>query len=298
MDKLVVSTCKQLRSRLAAVREQGRSIGLVPTMGALHEGHLSLVRAARKRCDFTVATIFVNPTQFGPNEDFERYPRTLDADLALLQREQTDLVFAPSRNEMYDADHQTYVDVEGLTTVLEGAIRPGHFRGVTTIVLKLFNLVQPKVAVFGQKDFQQATVIKRLVRDLNVPVEIDVQPTVREADGLAMSSRNRYLSAEDRRRALGLSRALQAAQRLFAEGEPSTERLVSAMWSALSESGVDQIDYAVVCDAESLAPLERIESRGVALIAARAGTTRLIDNELLQPANANARAAAGSKEGN
>ena len=281
--RLVVTTRDELRARLADIRRSGKSVALVPTMGALHEGHLSLVRAARRQCDRAVATIFVNPTQFGPGEDFDRYPRTLDADLAMLEREQIDLVFAPTREEMYREGHSTYVDVEGLTSTLEGAIRPGHFRGVTTIVCKLLNLVQPDVAVFGQKDFQQCAVIRRMVDDLDLPVKIDVQPTVRESDGLAMSSRNRYLSAGDRRRALGLSQALHAAQQLAARGESSTELLNLAMLDALKVA-VDQIDYATICDPQTLRSLERLDGPAVALVAARVGNTRLIDNAILHPA--------------
>jgi pantoate--beta-alanine ligase len=268
------------------VRKNGKWIALVPTMGALHEGHLSLVRAAKQQCEFTVATIFVNPTQFGPGEDFDRYPRTLDADVALLEREGVDLIFAPDRAEMYAGDHQTYVDVEELTQVLEGAIRPGHFRGVTTIVLKLLNVVQPAVAIFGQKDFQQAAVIQRMVRDLDVPVRIDVQPTVRESDGLAMSSRNRYLSAEDRSRALGLSRSLRIAKEAVAGGERSVDKLNQVMRQSLAQSGIESIDYAVVCDPQSLRPLETVTQPGVALLAVRLGATRLIDNEILTPPDA------------
>jgi pantoate--beta-alanine ligase len=279
---MVVSTRTKLRAQLAELRRVGRSIALVPTMGALHEGHLSLVRAGKRQCDVTMATIFVNPTQFGPGEDFDRYPRTLDADLMLLEREQTDLVFAPTREEMYREGHSTYVAVEGLTSMLEGAVRPGHFRGVTTIVCKLLNLVQPDVAIFGQKDFQQVAVIRRMVDDLDLPVKIDMQPTVRESDGLAMSSRNRYLSEGDRRRALALSQALRAAEQLVARGERSTEHLNIAMLEIL-KAAVDQIDYATVCDPQTLKPLERLDGAGVALVAARVGGTRLIDNAVLHP---------------
>jgi len=282
--KLVVTTREQLRTQISSARKQGKSIALVPTMGALHEGHLSLVRAAQRQCDLVVVTIFVNPTQFGPGEDFDRYPRTFEADVTLLQREGVDLIFAPNRDEMYSAQHQTHVEVEELTNSLEGAVRPGHFRGVTTIVLKLLNLAQPDVAIFGQKDFQQAAVIQRMVRDLDVPVQISVQPTVRETDGLAMSSRNRYLSGDERNRALGLSRALRAARQAVANGERSADALTAVMRQSLAQSGIEKIDYAVICEPETLQPIEMLVQPAVALIAAHVGATRLIDNEILDPA--------------
>ena len=212
----LVTTVAQLRDELGAVRRAGKKIGLVPTMGALHEGHLSLVRAARAECDYTVVSIYVNPSQFGPGEDFAKYPRTLEDDLALLAGCRTDLVFAPSNEEVYRPGHATWVEVGAVAEPLEGACRPGHFRGVATIVLKLLNMVQPDVAYFGQKDFQQALVIRRMVADLDVPVAIRVCPIVREADGLAMSSRNRYLSPAARQRALVLWKSLQLAGELVA----------------------------------------------------------------------------------
>ncbi len=228
VPKLVASVA-QLRDELGAVRRAGKKIGLVPTMGALHEGHLSLVRAAEAECDCTVVSIYVNPSQFGPSEDFAQYPRTLEKDLALLSGCRTDVVFAPSNEEVYPPEHATWVEPGPLAESLEGACRPGHFRGVATIVLKLLGMVQPDTAYFGQKDFQQALVIKRMVADLNVPVAIRVCPTVREADGLALSSRNRYLSPAARQRAVVLWQSLRLAGELVARGERSAPAIAARM---------------------------------------------------------------------
>jgi pantoate--beta-alanine ligase len=276
----VVSAAEELRTLLTEARRQGRSIGVVPTMGALHEGHLSLVDAARKDCDLVAVTIFVNPTQFGPGEDFTRYPRTLDADVSLLSSRGVDLVFAPTTESMYGPRHATRVIVAGPSLGLEGEFRPTHFEGVATIVLKLFNLVQPDRAYFGSKDFQQVLVVKRMVADLDLPVDIVVCPTVREADGLAMSSRNVYLSSAERERALALSRSLQHARQLVASGTREVPALLAAMREILRAAEA-QIDYVAICDPETLAPLDTITGPAVALIAARVGTTRLIDNLML-----------------
>ena len=219
----VVSSRVELRAALIAARREGKSIGLVPTMGALHAGHVSLVEASAARCDFTVVTIFVNPTQFAPNEDFRKYPRTLESDLAALAGHGVDLVFTPPTDEIYRPGHATYVEPSGPALPLEGRCRPGHFRGVATIVLKLFNLVQPDVACFGRKDYQQSLVVRRMVDDFDLPIEICVCPIVREADGLALSSRNVYLDAEARRRALVLSRSLRLADELVEAGQPRRE---------------------------------------------------------------------------
>lgn len=276
-----VATVEELRAHLQAARQSGRRIGCVPTMGALHAGHLSLVEAARRETDFVVVTIFVNPTQFGPQEDFTKYPRPLERDLELCRDAGVDLVFHPEVATVYPTGATTSVDVGGVTSVLEGAFRPGHFRGVATIVLKLFNMVQPDVAFFGQKDFQQQLVIKQMVRDLDVPVRVQTCPTKREADGLAMSSRNIYLSPTERQTALRLSQALQLADRLAHDTHSQPSDIEAAMRQHLeSEAGV-QIDYAVLVDPQTLTPLESRQSQMVALIAARVGTTRLIDNLII-----------------
>lgn len=276
----VIHDISELKSAVAAARAAGRRIGVVPTMGALHEGHLSLVDAARRDCDFIVATIFVNPTQFGPGEDFNKYPRTLAADVEKLATRGVELVFAPEAAAMYGPDHATKVIVSGPALSLEGDFRPTHFEGVATIVLKLFNLVQPDRAYFGRKDFQQATVVERMVADLDIPVEVIVCPTVRDPDGLAMSSRNVYLSAEERTRALSLSQALALAKQLIAAGETDTAQVITKMREVLTAADAE-IDYVAICKAGTLAHVERIDGPAVALIAARIGKTRLIDNELL-----------------
>jgi pantoate--beta-alanine ligase len=252
-------------------------------MGALHEGHLSLVRAAKAECDYTVVSIYVNPTQFGPNEDLAKYPRTLDADLALLGGCRTELVFAPSNEEMYRPGHATQVDLRAVAEPLEGVCRPGHFRGVATVVLKLFNMVQPDAAYFGQKDFQQALVIRRMVADLDVPVAIRVCPIVREPDGLAMSSRNRYLSPAARQRALVLWKSLQLAGELVQRGERSAQAIEARM-RALVETAEDaRIDYVALADPETLQPIETIAGRTLAALAVKIENTRLIDNCVLEP---------------
>lgn len=250
-------------------------------MGALHAGHLSLVDAAR-RCDYTIVTIFVNPTQFGPGEDFQRYPRTLGADLDALASRKVDLVFAPPTEEMYAAGDATRVEVAGPALPLEGEFRPGHFNGVATIVLKLFNLVGPCHAFFGQKDYQQAAVVRRMAGDLNVPVEIEVCSIVRDHDGLALSSRNVYLDAAARRQALSISRSLQAAREHYAAGERRAAAISQRMREVMSSAPGLRIDYAAVVDAQTLQTIEQIERPAVALVAARIGSTRLIDNHLLE----------------
>jgi len=270
----------ELRALVAEARRANQQVGLVPTMGALHAGHLSLAEAASRDCQLVIVTIFVNPTQFGPGEDFSRYPRTLEKDLALLADRGAQLVFAPATDVMYVAGHATYVEVEGPARRWEGEFRPGHFRGVATIVLKLFNLVQPDRAYFGQKDFQQALVVRRMIADFNLPIVLEVCPTVREPDGLALSSRNVYLSAAERERALAISRSLQAIKTAHAGGARDATKLIEQARETLRAAGL-QIDYVAIADRQSLAPLERIDQPAVALIAARVGTTRLIDNELI-----------------
>jgi pantoate--beta-alanine ligase len=250
-------------------------------MGALHAGHLSLVDASRAECDRTMATIFVNPTQFGPGEDFSSYPRTLDADLDALGRHGVRLVFAPSRAEIYPDGFSTFVENEGVASRWEGACRPGHFRGVTTIVAKLLNLVSPNVAYFGQKDYQQSLVIRRMVADLAMQSTIRVCPIVRESDGLALSSRNAYLSADQRHRALALSQSLRLAGRLVDQGEQDTATIERQMRDLISATGDVDVDYIALADPHTLEPVAQIAGPTVAMLAARLGTTRLIDNAIL-----------------
>lgn len=250
-------------------------------MGALHAGHLSLVERSIQECERTVATIFVNPTQFGPNEDFSRYPRTLEDDLSALRALEVDLVLTPSHEVLYPAGFSTFVEPPEVSRPLEGVFRPGHFRGVATVVLKLFQILPASVAYFGQKDYQQLAVIRQMVSDFNVPIRIQGCPTLRESDGLAMSSRNRYLSETQRRAALSLWLALQATKRLVEYGEREVARLESNMSEVLLQHGAESIDYARVVDADTLSEIQTIQSSAIALIAARIGQTRLIDNLLL-----------------
>jgi pantoate--beta-alanine ligase len=278
-------TKAELRAALSDARRPGQTIGLVPTMGYLHEGHLSLIRAARAECDLAVMSLFVNPTQFGPGEDLDRYPRDEERDLRLAGEAGADLVFAPPVEEVYAPDASTAVEVTAsLTGVLDGDSDrrgPEHFRGVTTVVAKLFNIVGPDVAYFGQKDAQQAVVIRRMVRDLDFPVRIEVMPTVREADGLAMSSRNAYLKPADRERATALSRALAAAER--GARADSLESGLEAARRELAEAGIEP-EYLEARDAETLEPVQALEGRPVLVaVAARVGAARLIDNVLIQP---------------
>lgn len=272
---MIVSTLQELRSARALLDEP---VGFVPTMGYLHEGHLSLARRAAQECASVVVSIFVNPTQFGPAEDLGRYPRDLERDLRLLEPLGVDLVWTPPAEEMYPSGYQTWVQVETLTKPLEGAHRPGHFRGVTTIVAKLFNSVQPARAYFGQKDAQQAAVIRRMTLDLNFPIEIVVCPTVREPDGLAMSSRNAYLSREERQAATVLFRALTAAQTAYEGGERQAERLRRTMMDVLSAEPRAQVQYVSCADYESLEELETVSGKALLSMAVFIGKTRLIDN--------------------
>ncbi len=281
MRPAVAATAEELRPAVRAARRQGRSVGLVPTMGALHAGHASLVRAARAADGFVVVSIFVNPTQFGPHEDLDRYPRPFEQDLALCGELGVDLVFAPQPATMYPPGFRTWVEVTGLQDVLEGASRPGHFRGVATVVLKLFNLVQPDRAYFGQKDAQQARLLVQMVRDLDVPVEVRVLPTVREPDGLALSSRNKYLDADQRRHAAALSRALAEARDRVAAGERDGEALRALLTERVAATPGAALDYAAVVDADTLAPVARLSGPTLLALAVRFGTTRLIDNVLL-----------------
>ncbi|MEI7899962.1 MAG: pantoate--beta-alanine ligase [bacterium] len=277
---LVIQTPHEMQAWAQAQRAAGQRIGLVPTMGYLHDGHLSLIAEAKKRSDAVVVSIFVNPAQFGPNEDFAKYPRDEARDLALCREAGASVVFLPPVPAMYAPDASVYVTEERLGKGLCGARRPGHFRGVCTVVAKLFNIVLPHVAVFGQKDYQQVAVLRRLVRDLNFPLEIVAAPIVREADGLAMSSRNVYLAGEERTRALGLSRALQAASEAVAAGSCAAETVRQRMGEVLEKHAL-KIDYVEIVDAETLAPVAEAVHGNVALIAAYCGRTRLIDNRVL-----------------
>ncbi|QDT55078.1 Pantoate-beta-alanine ligase [Caulifigura coniformis] len=275
----VISETGELREAIKAARSQGKRIGCVPTMGALHAGHVSLFHACRSQANFVVATIFVNPTQFAPHEDFSKYPRPLEKDLEAAKLAGVDLVFTPTKEGLYPEGYSTYVTVEGVSAPMEGALRPTHFRGVATIVLKLFNLVQPDVAVFGAKDYQQQALIRRMVKDLDVPVEVITAPTMREHDGLAMSSRNVYLSAEQRKSAIALWESLNLAEDRLHDGETDIQAVAAAMLQHLQKAAGVVPDYAVIADPQTLQELTAPQPRMVALVAARLGTTRLIDNK-------------------
>jgi pantoate--beta-alanine ligase len=278
MPALLTHTVTDTRRAVAAARGRGQVVGLVPTMGALHEGHASLIRLARRECGYVVVSVFVNPTQFGPREDFDRYPRTLPDDLAVCEREGADLVFAPDRATVYAPGYCTFVEVEGLQDLLEGRSRPGHFRGVATVVLKLFNMVGPDRAYFGQKDAQQVRVVRQMVRDLDVPVEVVVGPTVREPDGLALSSRNRYLEPAQRRHAVALSQALHDVRRRVTAGDRDAAALRQALADRIAATPGAVLDYAEVVDANTLRPVDHLTGPALALLAVKFGDTRLIDN--------------------
>ena len=277
----ICKTIDEMRQASRAARVDGRHLGLVPTMGALHEGHLSLVRTARQRCDSVAVSIFVNPTQFGPNEDLAKYPRSFERDCQLLEAEGVNIVFAPSDKEMYPPGSATFVTVERLSEKLCGKSRPGHFRGVTTVVAKLFNIVQPDVAVFGQKDAAQAVIIRRMVRDLNFGVEIVVCPIVRERDGLAMSSRNAYLDPKQRKQALVLYRSLMRVQFLSDKGESDASKLIAAAQQVLGEEPEVRLDYVEIVDPETLDRVGNTSEGALVAMAAFVGSTRVIDNILL-----------------
>ncbi len=278
----ILKTPDEARSLVWSLRSGGDRVGVVPTMGALHDGHLSLVRESSKRCEHTVATIFVNPTQFAPGEDLGQYPRTMDQDLAGLERAGATAVLVPSAEAIYPPGYSTSVKPPAIASLLEGQHRPDHFEGVATIVLKLFQMIPASHAFFGQKDFQQWRVIEAMVRDLNVSIEIVGCPIVREPDGLAMSSRNRYLTTEQRSRALRLSQSLEVAAGQLASGETKTQRIETAMHhTLLGSGGVDSVDYAKVVDANTLQETDFVQGPVVALVAAMLGKTRLIDNRLL-----------------
>lgn len=277
----VIRVPSELQAWALQQRAAGLRIGCVPTMGCLHEGHLSLITQARTRADKIVLTLFVNPTQFGPNEDFSRYPRTVERDLECCRQHHVDIVFIPQDADMYLSGHSTYVVEETLGKGLCGASRPGHFRGVCTVVAKLFNLALPHVAIFGQKDYQQVAIIQRMVRDLNFPVEIVVAPIIREADGLAMSSRNRNLSHAERTHALGLSQSLRLAQDAFHAGETHAPTVCARMSALLTEKYGVRVDYVSAVDGITLEPVETLKPGVVFAVAAFVGATRLIDNTML-----------------
>ena len=276
----ICTTIADMRSASRALYREGKRLGLVPTMGALHDGHLSLARAAKAQCKSVVVSIFVNPLQFGPSEDFAKYPRTFERDREMLESQGVDLLFAPSPEEMYSAGAVTHVTVEGLSDKLCGKSRPGHFRGVTTVVAKLFHIVEPDAAFFGQKDAAQAAIIQRMVCDLNLPVQIVVCPIVREPDGLAMSSRNAYLSSRERTAALILHRALTEVKQKFDHGERSAGTLIAAGKQVLAQEPLARLDYLEMVDAVTLDPVDKASGALVA-VAAFIGKTRLIDNIVL-----------------
>ena len=277
-----ISNITEMQSRCLNARAAGQTVAFVPTMGFLHEGHLSLLREGRKRGDLLVLSIFINPTQFGQGEDLDRYPRDFENDEKLARKCGVDLIFYPDAESIYPAGYATYVTVEGpLTTSLEGACRPTHFRGVTTVVTKLFTIVQPHVAIFGSKDFQQMAVIRRMTTDLNLPVEIVGMPIVREADGLAMSSRNVYLSAEERKQSLALVATLRMSMAEVSKGEQDAARILESAQQRLTAEPDLKMDYVKICNAETLEEVEAIDQQAVMLLAVSVGKTRLIDNSLL-----------------
>lgn len=276
----IITTVAEMKEQVAEWKAEGLTIGLTPTMGALHEGHMSLMERARKECDRVVASVFVNPIQFGPDEDYDNYPRDLDRDAAIAESKGVDVVFHPSVEEMYPTNYNTYVEMETLTDTLCGAKRPGHFRGVCTVVNKLFNIVDPDRAFFGQKDAQQLAIIKRMVSDLNMRVKVFGCPIVREEDGLAKSSRNTYLSAEERAAALCLSKSIFKAQELIEGGERNTAVISAAVRETIEAEPMSKIDYIEVVDLGNMQPVETLGESGLVAIAVYIGTTRLIDNYL------------------
>jgi pantoate--beta-alanine ligase len=276
-----VTTIAGMKAAVAEMRGKRRTIGFVPTMGDLHEGHLSLVRECRKRADVTVVSIFVNPLQFGPHEDFRRYPRNPERDASLLEKESVDILFLPENAEMYPEGYRASVEVAGLQDKLCGRSRPGHFKGVATVVLKLFNIVRPDYAFFGQKDAQQVVILRKMVEDLNADVEIRAMPIIRDPDGLAMSSRNTYLSAEERRAALVLSKSLEEARRTFEKGERAAGPIRERLSRTIAAEPLARIDYVDIVDLSTLKPVERIDGEALVALAVYVGKTRLIDNTIL-----------------
>lgn len=280
----VAGTIQAVRDLVRAARRKGKKIGFVPTMGAFHIGHISLIEAAVKKSDFVVVSIFVNPTQFGPGEDFEKYPRTFDADLEICRNAGVDLVFAPTKEQMYPEENLTLVNVEKLTDSLCGQFRTGHFRGVATVCAKLFNIVAPDIAFFGQKDAQQATVIKRMVADLNMPLKIIICPTVRQPDGLAVSSRNQYLTEQQKKNATLMYKSLQKCQEMIDAGITDSRKIITRMRKILSQAPSIKIEYISIVDAETLQTIDHITGKVLAAVAVRIGPARLIDNILVDSA--------------
>lgn len=279
----IINKIEEMKKKSEEFKKEGQKIGFVPTMGYLHEGHLALVRKAKELSDKVVVSIFVNPLQFGPREDFKEYPRDLERDFTLLEKEGVDVVFVPDEEEMYPKDFQTYVEVTKLTERLCGAFRPGHFKGVTTVVLKLFNIVKPDIAIFGEKDYQQLLVIKQMVKDLNLDVEIVPCPTVREPDGLAMSSRNIYLSPKERESALSLYKALNLAEKMVKDGEKDPEKIKKSMIEFINMHPYIIVQYIEIVDPQTLEPVEVIDKPVLCAIAAFVGKARLIDNKIISP---------------
>ena len=277
-----IKTIKEMKEFSSRGQRAGKTIAFVPTMGFFHEGHLSLMREGRRRGDLLIVSLFVNPTQFGPHEDFKNYPRDFERDSNMAGEVGTDVLFAPEASEMYPPDHQTIVRVEKVTQNLCGRARPTHFQGVTTIVLMLFEIVVPHVAIFGEKDYQQLVTVQQMVRDLHLSVEVMGMPTVREADGLAMSSRNTYLLPKEREAALSLYRSLQKAKELLQKGERKADRILQEMKEILQSEPLVRIDYAQICDARTLQDVDRVEGDVVVALAAYLGKTRLIDNVVFQ----------------
>lgn len=278
----VIEKISELKAAVAAQRKAGKTVGLVPTMGYLHKGHISLVEASRRDNDITVVSIFVNPVQFGINEDFDKYPRDIEGDSQKAEEAGTDIIFAPSAAEMYPQGYSTYVDLEGITDRMCGKSRPGHFKGVATVVTKLFNIVQPDRAYFGQKDAQQVAVIRKMVRELNMNVEITTCPIIREKDGLAMSSRNVYLNSEERKAALVLSKSLLKAGELIVEGERDVNKICSFLEKEIGAESLADIDYITVVDAVTLDEVSKLRGSVLAAVAVRFGKTRLIDNIVVE----------------
>jgi len=277
----IAKTIKSAKNQIFKAKSAGKIIGFVPTMGALHNGHLSLVRAAKKDCDFVVVSIFVNPTQFGPKEDFRKYPRVFNSDKRMLKKGKVDLIFCPSVSEMYAKNFSTYVEETFLSKPLCGLTRPGHFRGVCTVVAKLFNIVAADIAYFGQKDYQQACIIKRMVKDLNFPTAVKVCPTIREKDGLAMSSRNAYLNSEERKDALVLTQSLELAKELIKKGETDAKKIIGKIRKYILSRKTAKVNYIGIVDAESLQCVKKIRKRTLIVLAVYIGKTRLIDNIII-----------------
>lgn len=272
----------EMRRAVSGIKSRGMSIGFIPTMGYLHEGHLSLVRESIRKADVTVVSIFVNPAQFGPREDFKEYPRDLNRDSEVLEREGVDYLFVPEADEIYPQGYKTYVEVCDLQDKLCGRSRPGHFRGVCTVVLKLFNIINPDVSFFGQKDYQQAIILKRMVNELNLEVKIEALPIIREADGLALSSRNNYLTQEERKAALVLSKSLKQAQSMMERGESDSAAIIKEMKEIIGREPLVKIDYVEIVDLDNLDPVARIEKAALAALAVFIGKVRLIDNTILR----------------